>query len=145
MSRRRIGCKGKYALGVHEFGMAYHYALNYQDWLMEYNALADPSTGLRYDKDHVQSSYQVDTTEANGIRRAELREHMKIVEQAAIEADPDLYRFILLGVTMEEATYDILRRKYDMPASRGTFYDRRRKFYWLLWQHIEKFGTKGTI
>jgi hypothetical protein len=125
--------------------MAYHYALNYQDWLMEYNALADPSTGLRYDKDHVQSSNQVDTTEANGIRRAELREHMKIVEQAAIEADPDLYRFILLGVTMEEATYDILRRKYDMPASRGTFYDRRRKFYWVLWQHIEKFGTKGTI
>jgi hypothetical protein len=125
--------------------MAYHYALNYQDWLMEYNALADPSTGLRYDKDHVQSSNQVDTTEANGIRRAELREHMKIVEQAAIEADPDLYRFILLGVTMEEATYDILRRKYDMPASRGTFYDRRRKFYWVLWQPIEKFGTKGTI
>jgi hypothetical protein len=125
--------------------MAYHYALNYQDWLMEYNALADPSTGLRYDKDHVQSSNHVDTTEANGIRRAELREHMKIVEQAAIEADPDLYRFILLGVTMEEATYDILRRKYDMPASRGTFYDRRRKFYWVLWQHIEKFGTKGTI
>jgi hypothetical protein len=125
--------------------MAYHYALNYQDWLMEYNALADPSTGLRYDKDHVRSSNQVDTTEANGIRRAELREHMKIVEQAAIEADPDLYRFILLGVTMEEATYDILRRKYDMPASRGTFYDRRRKFYWVLWQHIEKFGTKGTI
>jgi hypothetical protein len=125
--------------------MAYHYALNYQDWLMEYNALADPSTGLRYDKDHVQSSNQVDTTEANGILRAELREHMKIVEQAAIEADPDLYRFILLGVTMEEATYDILRRKYDMPASRGTFYDRRRKFYWVLWQHIEKFGTKGTI
>ena len=132
-------------MGVHEFGMAYHYALCYQDWLIEYNALADPSTGLRYDKDHVQSSNQVDTTEANGIRRAELREHMKIVEQAAIEADPDLYRFILLGVTMEEATYDILRRKYDMPASRGTFYDRRRKFYWVLWQHIEKFGTKGTI
>jgi hypothetical protein len=125
--------------------MAYHYALNYQGWLSEYNALADPSTGLRYDKDHVQSSNQVDTTEANGIRRAELREHMKIVEQAAIEADPDLYRFILLGVTMEEATYDILRRKYDMPASRGTFYDRRRKFYWVLWQYIEKFGTKGTI
>lgn len=144
MPRIRAGYKGKYKLDKHEFYMAYHYALLYQEWLAEYNALADPSTGLRYDKDHVQTSGGVDTTEANGMRRAELRGKMEVIEQIAAETDPDLYKYILLGVTFENMTFDTLLAKYEIPCARNTYYDRRRKFFWLLWHHIEKFGTQGT-
>ena len=144
MPRRRTEYKGKYKLDKHEFNIAYHHALMYQSWLSEYNALADPSTGLRYDKDFIQNANLPDLTEKNGIRRAELRKKMEVVEQAAIETDPDLYQYILMGVTFEDMTFDILQTKHKIPCARNTYYDRRRRFYWLLWQRIEKFGTRGT-
>ena len=136
MPRVRAGYTGKYKLTKHEFYMAYHYALRYAEWKMEYDALADPSTGLRYDKDRVQTSGGYDTTEANGIRRSELRDKMERIEQTVIEADPDLYQYILMGVTNEDITYDVLMCKMHIPCARNTYYNRRRKFYWLLAQKI---------
>jgi hypothetical protein len=143
MPRRRTEYKGKYKLDKHEFNIAYHHALMYQSWLSEYNALADPSTGLRYDKEHVQGN-PLDTTEKNGMRRAELRERMKVVEQAAIETDPELYQYILMGVTFEDMTFDMLQARHHIPCARNTYYERRRRFYWILWQRIEKFSPRGT-
>ena len=136
MPRVRAGYTGKYKLTKHEFYTAYHYALRYSEWKMEYNALADPSTAIRYDLDRVQTSGGVDTTELNGMRRALLREKIERVEQTAIEADAELYKYILMGVTNEDITYDVLACKLRIPCARNTYYDRRRRFYYLLAQKI---------
>lgn len=132
MPRVRAGYTGKYKLLKHEFYMAYHYALQYQAWKAEYHALADPSTAIRYDKERVQSSNDLDTTERNGIRRAELKDKMAKIEQTALEADSELYQYILLGVTNEDMTFDVMQAKMKIPCSRNTYYDRRRRFYYLL-------------
>ena len=54
-----------------------------------------------------------------------------MVEQAAIEAEPELYSYILKAVT-ENLTFVVLKNVYGIPCERDMFYDRRRKFYWVL-------------
>ena len=54
-----------------------------------------------------------------------------MVEQAAIGADPDLYPYILRGVT-EGLSYNALKMKYGIPCCREVYYVAYRRFFWLL-------------
>ena len=58
------------------------------------------------------------------------------IEQTAIEADPELYPWILEGVTQDYATYRYLRDAKKMPCGKNMYYERRRRFYWLLSKKI---------
>lgn len=130
MPRIRAGYTGKYKLSKHGFYVAYHYALLYNSWLGEYNALADSTTGVMYGKSEIWTDN--DKVERYAARRGELRAKMEKVEQSAAEADPELYEYIMLGVTNEDVTFNILQSKYHIPLSRNRYYDRRRKFYFIL-------------
>jgi hypothetical protein len=56
---------------------------------------------------------------------------MKLVEQTALAADSELATYILKGVT-EELSFNMLKSKLDIPCSKDTYYDRYRRFFWLL-------------
>ena len=71
-------------------------------------------------------------TESLAIKRAELSAQIQGLEQTAYEADPALAKWILKGVTDENATYTYLQMMMDIPCSRNTYYSRRRYFFWLL-------------
>jgi hypothetical protein len=58
-------------------------------------------------------------------------ERIKLIERIAGEADEDLHNYILKAVT-EGLSYTYLRTKMDIPCSRDMYYDRYRKFFWLL-------------
>lgn len=58
-------------------------------------------------------------------------ERMKVIEQAAIETDPYLASYILKAVT-EGHPYNYLKTRLEIPCSRDTYYDRYRRFFWLL-------------
>lgn len=60
-------------------------------------------------------------------RREKLLRYMEIVEQSAIDADPDIFEWLLRSVT-EGVSYGSL----EVPCGRDYFYDRYRKFFWLL-------------
>lgn len=64
-------------------------------------------------------------------QRKLLSDYMRMVEQSAMAADPELYSYILKAVT-EDLTFGTLKSLYDIPCERDMFYDRRRKFYWVL-------------
>ena len=51
--------------------------------------------------------------------------------KADMAADPELYSYILKAVT-EGTTFVVLKSLYGIPCERDMFYDRRRKFYWVL-------------
>ena len=85
-----------------------------------------PLTGIR-----VNASKIADRTAEIAIQRKLLSDYIRMVEQAAIEAEPELYSYILKAVT-ENLTFVVLKQAYDMPCERDMFYDRRRKFYWAL-------------
>lgn len=59
-------------------------------------------------------------------------EKCKTIEQTAIEADPELYQYILEGVTTDYATYRYLKDAKKIPCGDQKYYRTRRKFYWLL-------------
>lgn len=126
----------KYEISKHRFLELYHFCMQYQEWKNE----------LKYEKDTVKCIANTEGIHGSGgsgsaterlvIRRMKLLEKCEMVEQTAIEADPELYRYILEGVTAEYATYKYLRQVEGIPCGRTMYYDRRRKFYWLLSKKI---------
>jgi hypothetical protein len=72
-----------------------------------------------------------DPTARHAMRKIHYMERIKLIERLAGEADKDLHNYILKGVT-EGLSYTYLRTKLDIPCSRDMYYDRYRKFFWLL-------------
>lgn len=58
-------------------------------------------------------------------------ERMQLVEQTAIEADPYLASYILKAVA-EGISYENLKLRLKIPCCKDVYYDRYRKFFWLL-------------
>lgn len=121
----------KYDISKHRFLELYHFCMQYSEWKDE----------LKYKKDTVRSIEVTDmpTSHGNGdatanlaVRRAELQRKCELIKQTAIEADPDIYQYIIKGVTTEYATYRYLREIAGMPCGKNMYYDRRRKFFFLL-------------
>ena len=68
-------------------------------------------------------------TEKAALRLIQLKGDIRMIEQTAIEADPNLYVWILKSVT-EGIPYENM----DVPAGRRQFYEARRYFFYLLAQ-----------
>lgn len=72
-----------------------------------------------------------DPTARHAIRKADYIERIRLVERVADETDEILCDYILKAVT-EGLSYTYLRTKMNMPCSRDMYYDRYRRFFWLL-------------
>lgn len=136
--RSEISKRNKYWLSRQRYLSLYYFCLQYHEWKDEYATL-DGKKAINLDgMPHGSSSGS--PTEALGIRRAELSNMIKVVEETAHETDPMLEKYILRGVTDESVTFTYLQMMMDMPCSRNTYYQRKRRFYWLLSKKI-KIGT----
>ena len=128
--------RGKYVLSKEEYLSAKYYALRYNEWLAEYNASKD-SVGAIVSDDMPHAVNNIsDPTEKLAIRRAALKSKMQIIEDAAREADEQIGKYILIMATTPDMTFDKLKQKHKVPCEKDMFYDRRRKFYWLLSKKI---------
>lgn len=127
--RAAVKKNNKYYIPKHRFYELYHYCLQYQEWLDEYNSIVQLS-GISADTQ--PGSGIGDPTFAKAEKGLALWEKMEEVRKAAAAADPQLSKYILLAVTKEGASYQYLRNVLGMPCSRKMFYDRRRKFYWIM-------------
>lgn len=132
---RRNRYTGKYKLDKHEFLRAYHHAMCYKEWLREYNSLLDTSKAIIYD-DMPHAANTKDTTAEAAEKRERLAGKMRLVEETAMEAEPKIYDYLLLAVTNEGVTYEYLKTVKKIPCGKDMFYDRRRKFYYLLHEKI---------
>ena len=65
-----------------------------------------------------------DKTASTAIRRTELQRDLEMIEQTAIEADVEIYTYILSNVA-DGVPWEYL----GVPYSRATFYRRVRKFF----------------
>lgn len=75
-------------------------------------------------------------TENSALRNAQLVDKVQLIEQTAIEAAPDIYQYIILAVTNEGYTFNYLKMMKGLPCGKDKFYDRRRKFFYLLSKKI---------
>lgn len=68
-----------------------------------------------------------DRTADTACRKACLSKDIEMIEQAAIEADAEIYPYIISNVA-DGVSYEFL----DVPASIATFYRKRKKFFRIL-------------
>lgn len=66
-------------------------------------------------------------TEGQAMRNEKHIQEIRMIEEAAREADKELYPYILQAVT-SGTSYDYM----DVPAGRRKFYEARRKFFYVL-------------
>jgi hypothetical protein len=72
-----------------------------------------------------------DPTAKRALLKMYYMERIELLESIALQADPYLHRYILKAVT-EELSYTYLKAKMDIPCGKDMYYDRYRKFFWLL-------------
>lgn len=125
MPNRRDLHLSKYEIDKDHYRELFYFCKQYQSRQDEINSLYGLSEICQ---DGMPKGNKIGSqTESKAIRIDKLRRENELIEQTAIEADPYIYPDIIKNVT-QGIGYDYL----DTPCSRGTFYDRRRKFFKLL-------------
>lgn len=129
--RPQISEKSKYYIDKHRYYELKHFCLQYSEWKKMY-ALCNESIIFASNIEcSPTSNIPSDLTAKYAIKKAYYAERIKIIEKAAMEADDFLYPYILKAVT-EGLSYTNLKAKMNIPCGRDMYYDRYRKFFWLL-------------
>jgi hypothetical protein len=130
-TRPELSEKNKYWIERHRFYELKHFCMQYPIWKKAYAAL----DGLSKRPDDLQAIQQHtgegDPTAKCAISKLYYLKRMELIDQAALGADPMLAEYLITGVT-EGISYDILKARLDIPCSKDTYYDRYRRFFWLL-------------
>jgi hypothetical protein len=130
--RPELSDKNPYWIGKHRYYELKHFCLQYPIWKKAYAAL-DGLSKRPQDLEVFVKSGQLtsDPTARCAESRLFFADRMELVEQAAVDASPDLYPYILRAVT-EGLSYNSLKMQYDIPCCREVYYDCYRRFFWLL-------------
>lgn len=124
----------KYWIPTEDFKTALHWSLRYPLWVAELSIDPDTSQAIRYDKERVQTSGNYDSTMEIAIRRDELRRKKELLEETVREVAPDIYKFLLLGVTQGRTVYQLIDE--GMPCSKDYFVERRQRYYYTISKRI---------
>ncbi len=127
--------KEKYKITKHRLLELYHFCLQYNEWKEELKYSTD-TVGAIISDGLPRGSNTSDSTGKLGSKRADLSRKCEVIEQTALEADADLYQYILKAVTNEGISFNYLKMMMDIPCGKKMYYDRRRKFYWLLSRRV---------
>lgn len=129
--RPELSVNNKYWISKHRYYELKHYCLQYPIWKSAYASFDDTDIPLSMIERYPTSNMPGDPTGKRAVMKAYYKEKIKLLEDVAKDADPYLHKYILKAVT-EELSYNYLRSKLDIPCGRDMYYDRYRKFFWLL-------------
>lgn len=129
--RPEISEKNKYWIDKHRYYELKHFCLQYREWKKSYISCNDSIIFASQIERVPTTNIPSDLTSKYAVKRAYYAERIKLVEEAAMEADEFLYSYILKAVT-EGLSYTYLKSKLDIPCGRDMYYDRYRRFFWLL-------------
>lgn len=129
--RAQISEKNKYWIDKHRYYELKHFCLQYKEWKKAYAMYNETLVGSPVLKEYIDENVKIDFTSKKAIEMVTYSKRIKLIEQTAIEADPYLSDYILKGVT-EGVSYTYLKTKLEIPCGRDMYYDRYRRFFWLL-------------
>jgi hypothetical protein len=129
--RPEITTKNKYYIDKHRYYELKHFCLQYLSWKKTYAALLELGVTSSLLEQSSTSGNRSDLTAKYAMRRSHYADRIKLIEQTAMDADEDLYIYILKAVT-EGLSYTYLKTKLDIPCGKDMYYDRYRRFFWLL-------------
>lgn len=129
--RPEISAKNKYWIDKHRHYELKHFCLQYPIWKKAYAAFNQSSITSSNIDGLPHGDTPGDPTGNMATAKVYYAERINLIEQTAKDADEQLYTYILKAVT-EERSYTYLKSKMDIPCGRDMYYDRYRKFFWLL-------------
>ena len=135
--KNELSEKSKYHLSKHRYLELKHFCLQYPEWKQRLKEITD----IRSSDTVMPGSDQISNeTERIAIERTMLKNKIELVEKMAMETDQVLWFYVLQGLT-EEATYTYLRNAMNIPCGKNMYYDRYRRFFWLLDRGQELHGV----
>jgi hypothetical protein len=129
--RAQISEKNKYYIDKHRHYELKHYCLQYPAWKRAYTDCLDRDTPVSMIAGTRQTDGVYDPSSTRAVTRAYYSNKMEMLEQVAKDADKYLWQYILKAVT-EGLSYTYLRTKLGIPCGKDMYYDRYRRFFWLL-------------
>jgi hypothetical protein len=129
--RPEVSSKNKYRIDKHRHYELKHFCLQYPEWKKAYAEFSNPDMPLSTIERVPTSNIPGDPTAKRALMKARYSEKIDLLEKIAIEADKCLHNYILKAVT-ENLSYTYLKTRLEIPCSRDTYYDRYRRFFWLL-------------
>lgn len=129
--RPEISAKNKYYIDKHRYYELKHFCLQYNEWKKAYTSCCESIIFASRYEEMPSTGMPSDLTAKYAMKRAQYGERIKMVDMLAREADEFLYPYILKAVT-EGLSYTYLKARLDIPCGRDMYYDRYRKFFWLL-------------
>ena len=127
--RTEISKNSPYYISKHRYLELKHFCLQYKEWEKKWreipvisgNEIAKIPGGKNPGK----------PVENTAIKRMTLERNMAMVWQVCKETDDSLADYIFIAVT-EGRSYTWLQMNTDVPCGKDMFYDRYRRFFWLL-------------
>lgn len=129
--RPEISEKNKYWIDKHRHYELKHFCLQYPEWKKAYAAFDNPSISLSTIERVPTSNMPGDPTAKRALMKARYSKKIELIERAAREADRYLGEYVLKAVT-ENLSYTHLKSKMDIPCGKDMYYDRYRRFFWVL-------------
>lgn len=128
--RPEISRKNKYWISKHQYYELKHFCLQYPEWTVRVKEL-DTYVKAVIMKERVQTSGYMDPTAEIVNKRSYFTDKIELVERIAGETDDLLKNYILKAVT-EGISFEYLKARLEIPCGRDMYYDRYRRFFWLL-------------
>lgn len=129
--RPAISEKNKYWIDKHRHYELKHFCLQYPEWKKAYAEFSDVSIPLSMVERVPTSNIPGDPTAKRALMRTYYSEKIKLIEKIALETDIYLHNYILRAVT-EGLSFTYLKTRLDIPCGKDMYYDRYRRFFWLL-------------
>lgn len=130
MNKRKLILE-KYGISKKRYKELCGFCEQYPEWIEELKRNTNTVKSKEITGMPLQKYSTGDQTGDLAIRRAELQEKCKLIEQTAKQANEDLYQYIIKSVCYE-VPYTYLQTVEEMYCDRTTFYDTRRYFFYLL-------------
>ena len=129
--RPEVSMKNRYYIDKHRHYELKHFCLQYPKWKKAYIDSLDVDVPMSMIDGSQVSEGVYDPKSSRALTRAYYSKRMQMLEQVAKDADKYLWFYILKAVT-EGLSYTYLRTKLDIPCGKDMYYDRYRRFFWLL-------------
>lgn len=129
--RPEVSMRNKYWIEKHRHYELKHFCLQYPEWKKTLNDICNSSSSLSNIGQIGSSNLPGDPTGNIAIEKIYYSAKIELIERVAKETDSYLWNYILKAVT-EGLSYNYLKYTLGIPCSRGVYYDRYRRFFWLL-------------
>ena len=131
MVTKELSQKNKYWISKHRYYELKHFCMQYPEWKKEYAVFCDESIPLSVIESTPTDLLPGTYSDKRHLMKMLYLNRIKLIEKIARDADQYLYDYIIKGV-VEGRSYTYLKTVLGIPCGKDMYYDRYRKFFWLL-------------